>query len=148
MKIFRFYKVGYSQSAEWYVDLPDYLEQGGSEEELQMVAGADVMLELLAHGDNSVLLALDLLPFEGSMTLGQVDEDGNYLFHGDPPFPVWLCPVTKYIFGDYPPLIHIKKISNHEFKALNTCFVSGVFDNNRTGEEESPSSSGDNTDPQ
>lgn len=45
MKTHTFYKDEYGG---WYMDLPEYLEQGGSKGDLAMVAGADTMLDSIA----------------------------------------------------------------------------------------------------
>ena len=41
MKSYKFIKTG----LDWYIDLPEFLEQGGSIGDLQMVDGADKMLD-------------------------------------------------------------------------------------------------------
>lgn len=137
MKVFRFYK----DHDNWYIDLPDYLEQGGSVEELQMVDGADSLLDILAHGETSVILRLDLLPFENCGTLtklvGGLME--GYYEAVEPQrkltMQIWLCPVTRYVFGKYPQQIHFKKLTKHEFKDLNVAFVSGIYEPACSGEE-------------
>jgi hypothetical protein len=44
MKTYRFIKT----RPEWYIDLPEFIEQGGSEGDLQMVEGADNMQQMMA----------------------------------------------------------------------------------------------------
>ncbi len=44
MRQYKFIKTG----KEWHVDLPEYIEQGGSVGDLQMVEGADAMLDFIA----------------------------------------------------------------------------------------------------
>jgi len=43
MKKYRFIKDG----IKWYIDLPEYLEQGGTMGDLEMVEGADKMRVLI-----------------------------------------------------------------------------------------------------
>src|SRR5882757_2642031 len=38
-------------NGEWYIDLPEYLLLGGKQEDLQMVAGADEVLDKYAESD-------------------------------------------------------------------------------------------------
>src|SRR3954470_11592278 len=62
MQTHRFYR----ENGGWFIDLPEYLEQGGQKGDLAMVSGADTMLDLIAGKDDSVTLQLDLQPFAGS----------------------------------------------------------------------------------
>ena len=50
MKRLRLYK---EEDNRWYVDLPDWT---GSKSDLEMVAGADAMLDYFAEGENSIWL--------------------------------------------------------------------------------------------
>jgi hypothetical protein len=58
----RFIKEGSS----WYIDLPEYLEQGGSKDDLQMISGADTMLDIIAGDADEVTLQMDTEPFRGA----------------------------------------------------------------------------------
>ncbi len=58
MRRFRFYK---DELNRWYVDLPEW---EGDQAELEMVCGADTMLDILAQGDGEVRLTLSLEPIE------------------------------------------------------------------------------------
>jgi len=62
-RTFKFYK---TEVGRWYVDLPEW---EGSVDELEMVAGADLFLELLSQGEETVFLTLSTVPFEGSEIL-------------------------------------------------------------------------------
>ena len=62
MKAYKFIKTG----QDWYIDLPEYLEQGGSVGDLQMVDGADKMLDIMAGSENSVTLHISKEQFEGA----------------------------------------------------------------------------------
>lgn len=44
MKVHRFVR----EDNSWYIDLPEYIEQGGSKGDLEMVSGADTMLDIIA----------------------------------------------------------------------------------------------------
>ena len=112
----RFYK---EPGGQWYIDLPEYLAQGGSKAALQMVAGADTMLDHLSKGGNEVTLQIDTSFFQHyDCSLVKAKEsslDGEWgcdyyavvpgvRQHAD----VWLCPVTKFVFdGSYPDVVFI-----------------------------------------
>jgi len=110
-KEYRFYK---TENDEWYIDLPQYIEAGGKQTDLQMVAGADHLLEILSNFTNEVYLYLDTTYFAGSFGLDRVDcdeiENGSiYETVNHPQFgnmQFWLCDVTKYIFGNFPNTIY------------------------------------------
>ena len=111
-KIIQFYK---EQDSLWYADLPDFIEAGGDKEMCQMVAGADLWLDFISNNGCEITLEIsdemgtNRLIMEG--ILG--DEDGGgaiYLAHeyNEEPVgtPMWLCPVTLFVFGKYPKIIY------------------------------------------
>lgn len=112
-------KFNKEESGNWFIDLPEWT---GSKAELQMVLGADTMLDILAKGENTVTLEVSTEHFEGAKVLAWFGEG----VAGDPSFgggmyrthltlqladekPVekdldmWLCDVTKFVFGGYMP---------------------------------------------
>ena len=121
MKRIRFIK----EVGLWYADLPEFLEQGlGTKNNLLMVDGADTFLDLLSRGGDRITLDISLVEFEGyyakleKFVMGKNQElldsvghepveygayyevselDGKNFSHR-----LWLCPVTEYVFGDYP----------------------------------------------
>lgn len=113
----RFYK---EASGCWYADLPDYIEAGGTKEACQMVAGADDWLDVLSHGESEITLVLDTEEFEGSEYLTLEREDdfgdefgayyriGSYKGIDYSNLTMWLCPVTLFVFGEYPERIYYK----------------------------------------
>jgi hypothetical protein len=113
----RFYKEGTS----WYIDLPAYLEEGGSLGDLLMVAGADTMLDYMACGEKEVTVALSTAPFSGADVLELTEKcdpsvGGAYYLlryyegkHLDQ--RMWLCGVTEYVFGYLPESIYVKRVS-------------------------------------
>ena len=109
----------YKDNQGWFIDLPEFIEKGfGTKSNLAMVAGADKMLDRLSEGGNGITLEIGETPFDGAeATLkksGFCLYGENYIFSSDKvkEFKVWLCPVTKYVFGGkYPATIYIKKIS-------------------------------------
>lgn len=100
-------------NGEWYVDLPDY---PGAKADLQMVLGADTMLDIMAQGENVVRVTLgteergglDALEFirheeaEGAWYLMKSYRGIEYNLE------MWLCDVTAYVFnGEFPKTIWI-----------------------------------------
>lgn len=115
MNTYTFVKEG----RDWYIDLPAYIEQGGSKGDLQMVEGADEMLEMMAEGKRSVVLTIDREPFSGADVLDLVEKcdpfvgGGYYRMHtyeGNPVMrTMWLCGVLEFVFGEIPSKIYVKR---------------------------------------
>jgi len=110
------------EGTQWFIDLPEYLAQGGSKADLQMVEGADELLDLIANGKRRVTIQLDREPFEGADVLELVElcdapKGGGYYKleryrQQKLNKRIWLCDVTLFVFGDMPERIYIKKLSN------------------------------------
>jgi hypothetical protein len=105
MRRFRFYK---DELNRWYVDLPEW---EGDQAELEMVCGADTMLDILAQGDGEVRLTLSLEPINDPklvLHFNREEAGGAWydlksdLFE----FEVWLCHVTRWIYGELPKTIY------------------------------------------
>jgi hypothetical protein len=115
MKTYCFKRSG----ADWYIDLPEYIEQGGSKGDLQMVDGADKMLDMMAGNENKVLLTISTLVFDGADELTLTERcdpiigGGYYLmkqYEGQEiNRSMWLCQVTEFVFGDIPVTIFVRK---------------------------------------
>ena len=109
----RFYK---EQDGKWHVDLPEWT---GSKADLQMVCGADTMLDIIAEDENEVNLELSIEPFENAdklelLSVSNLEESGafyilktykNFNFNLD----IWLCAVTLFVFKTYPKVIYLRK---------------------------------------
>lgn len=118
MKTYTFNKEG----RDWYIDLPEFIEQGGSKGDLQMVEGADTMLEIMSNSGSSVVLTIDRTPFNGADVLDLVERcdpyvgGGYYKLHKfeEKVFDktMWLCGVTEFVFGDLPQKIFVKRETN------------------------------------
>jgi hypothetical protein len=115
MKTYKFIKTG----QDWYIDLPEYIEQGGSAGDLQMIDGADKMLDMMAEGKNSVTLNIAREQFERSDILILTEKCDPYIGGGyyimkqyegqEINRTMWLCQVTEFVFGDIPPLIFVSR---------------------------------------
>jgi hypothetical protein len=119
MKTNRFYK---DEHGGWYIDLPEYIAQGGSKADLAMVAGADTMLDIVAGHESSVTISMDLLPFDGAdklvlMKLCEPSMGGGYYlmesFEGkEVNHEMWLCGVTEFVFGYMPKQIFVSRVNS------------------------------------
>jgi hypothetical protein len=110
----------------WYIDMPDFIDQGyGTKGNLEMVQGADELCEHLADGEDFVeinvssvgkpdtILKCDRIA--SIMPIGRYYDVYNhnqtlvdYTFVST----MWLCPVTKYVFGGkYPKQFFINSIN-------------------------------------
>lgn len=108
------------EGQQWFIELPEYLAQGGSKADLQMVEGADELLNFIAGSKKRVTIQLDRKPFEGADVLKLIElceapkGGGYYQMHTYRnqiiEKRIWLCDVTLFIFGDMPEQIYISKI--------------------------------------
>jgi hypothetical protein len=109
----------------WYIDLPEF---PGMKAELEMVEGADTMLDLFlqmygAEGSDKISLQISLEPVDGFGVLEKIistekDETvlvvggGYYILKSYEGFEynieMWLCEVTRYVFGGMPEKIYFK----------------------------------------
>jgi len=112
------YKFIKEQTGKWYIDLPEWK---GNKTDLEMVEGADTMLDYVGKGNAEVELILAEQPFDGSSILKLVHDyskepggGGIYLLHEyDNEIlnqQMWLCEVTEWVFGKLPQVIYFKKI--------------------------------------
>lgn len=111
MREFLFYK---ESSSRWYVDLPEWTE---SKDELEMIMGADTMLNIIAQGKDKVFLNISLEPFDDCDILEKIEDTPGvggalYLMKSYKGFEynlrLWLCEVTRFVFGYLPERIYIK----------------------------------------
>ena len=114
MKTLRFYK---EEDNTWYADIPDYICQGGEKADLQMVAGADNMLDILSNNGDSITLRIyenneEPEKYVVSLWLLKEDEIPNYNCNiNGYEFSIWLCGVTKWLYGYYPEVLYINKVN-------------------------------------
>lgn len=106
-------------NGRWYVDLPNWK---GPHSSLEMVAGADDMLELIGNSAPHVTLCvikkddtnekikadMQCIRTDHSMTGGATYK----VYHDNGLSKMWLCPVTLFVLGEYPKVLYIRKIAN------------------------------------
>ena len=108
---FRFYKNSFDK---WYIDLPDW---NGSIDDLEMVQGADTMLDKVSGYTNECYLEMSDEPFDGSEAIRLVNDlsksvgGGDYImesYKGElVNHKMWLCEVVVKVFGEVPAKIYI-----------------------------------------
>lgn len=104
-----FYSFIKEEDGRWYIVLPSW---EGDREELEMVMGADTMLDIIAQGCNSVRISItEEYSSDSKYVLTFINEENGGAwykltsdFHS---FDVWLCHVTKFVFGYLPKIIYI-----------------------------------------
>ena len=107
MQIFNFYK---EVDNKWYIDYPEW---EGDKCELEMVSGADTLLDILSQGEDKVTIKMSLQEIKDPLfVLNFIREESNggwYKINNCyVEFEIWLCHVTKFIFGDLPKIIYCK----------------------------------------
>lgn len=119
-------KVSFTKESNrrWYVDFPNWPL---SHDNLEMVAGADDLLDLLNNGTNHVALRVSTKPLvkfksiksyelkkvHSTLTKGAFYTLETYLEGWENPSSIrrkqlWLCPVTLTVLGQYPKEIYFE----------------------------------------
>lgn len=110
------YSFSKEPDGRWYIDLPGYK---GPKADLEMVSGADTMLDYVGEGHDNVKLILSEHPFEGSDVLKLIHDYSSQTGGGGIYFldsyngvtlnqEMWLCEVTEWVFGKLPKEIYLK----------------------------------------
>lgn len=107
----KFYK---ENDGRWYIDLPEWT---GSKADLEMVCGADTLLDKLSHQGKEVVCKVSEIPVENFELLEfirEAQEWQNGAFYrirsicGENfNLQVWLCNVTRFVFGYFPRKIYL-----------------------------------------
>ena len=105
-------------AGKWFVHLSDY---PGHYSELEMVLGADVMCDMIdTHDIGYITVIVSTEPSENQFTTKEYtldfvnsttsngEQDGANYRMREYKLDVWLCNVTKYVFGKFPATIYIK----------------------------------------
>ena len=100
----------------WYVELPEW---EGSKADLEMVSGADTMLNIISEGESTVSLIISIETFVGSDVLELINMDNDFgggwymlkSYKGiDFNLKMWLCSVTEFLYSKMPNEIFICKV--------------------------------------
>ena len=100
-------------SNRWFVDIP----WNGDIEDLEMVCGADLLLESICDNNFYVTIELSTVEQENKdIILSKIKEDefyngcyykvSSFEFKGE----IWLCNVTKHVLNEFPDKIYLTKI--------------------------------------
>jgi hypothetical protein len=134
MSVYKFYQ---EEDGRWYIDLPEYIQSGlGTKANLEMVAGADVLMSEMAQGKSEITLKFTETEFNGyqvqlirSSNYGyapegiddiEFDTGGWYHYYEKRKWyqlrpkvnSLWLCPVTLFLFNNpYPENIFIENLT-------------------------------------
>jgi hypothetical protein len=106
-------------NGSWYVDLPEWT---GPKSDLQMVLGADNLLEMISEGEAETMVRFSTESFDGADVLNFMHEGipgdifmgggmyklENYKGIKQYGFQLWLCDVTKFVFGNMPEKIYFR----------------------------------------
>lgn len=103
----------YKKNDRWYADVP-----GHTEEENEMVCGADEFLDHIAKGKSEVKIGISITPSVDSIsayaTLYMLKHDQHgavyQIASRDPRInarTVWICNVTHDVLGEHPAYIFI-----------------------------------------
>lgn len=115
---FRFYKERTALGKKWYVDYPEWK---GDKWELEMVLGADKMLDLMVSpGKRELTLKLSDRPFTiDELPASKLEKIADTPIEGGAIYlmkewkgveydlELWLCHVTGHVFGHLPQTIYI-----------------------------------------
>lgn len=114
MDILRFYKEG----KRWYADIPSWT---GKKSSLEMVFGANKLLDIIDKGKGEVYLHISIDPIQGGETLyfrKKMWINGATYEMRDTKtnkrmLKLWLCDVTLHVMGKFPKKIYYKEILDY-----------------------------------
>lgn len=103
-------------NGDWFIDLPEW---PGDRSALQMVLGADTLLDIMAQGHNEILVHFSSEGFPGANVMSWLqnghpsyEESGGAMYNVEEyqginyNFDLWLCDVTIFVFNEFPPHIY------------------------------------------
>lgn len=100
----------YNRDGRWYADLPEVIEAGGTEENNEMVSGANTWLDILSGNADTITLDVsDTEPLDEKLTLVQNSGGGADYIDVRSGHKMWLCEVTEFLFGHLPVNIFYQK---------------------------------------
>ena len=106
----------YKRNSKWYADIPNH-----TEEENEMVCGADIMLEELSGGKDEikVLITFEKLPNSNPICFYLKEHDDNgawyYVTANEKEYgEVWICNVTHDVLGEHPQEFYVMVLNVNE----------------------------------
>lgn len=110
-----YYKLGH----RWYLDLPDYIEQGGDAGDLERIGAFHDFLQAIAQGETTLVFRMDTEPFEGAdffeLTGSSGGNTGGYYHldtYNDQPvdYELWFNTVLYIEQRELPSRIYFKRV--------------------------------------
>lgn len=101
------------EDGRWFVVLPEY---DGDQEDLEMVDGADALLDYLTEDGLYVTVDVSLEDAEDHPILLRLvahDEiGGTYQVKNLDEFrqDIWLCNVVHFVYGEHPEIIYFRQL--------------------------------------
>lgn len=98
------------EEGRWYAVVPEW---EGPKDDLEMVSGADWLLEQLSHSKDNVTLVVGDEPIPGGMATYKVrdtpgPDGGADYFMPEFKHEFWLCKVLDFVMGYLPETIYFK----------------------------------------
>jgi hypothetical protein len=109
----------YKMGNRWFLDLPDYINQGGDPSDLERFGSFHDFLELAAEGEATIAFQMDTEPFEGADVLELTGTSGGrtggyyhlHSFNGKPvDIELWFNSVIYSGQNELPKRIYLKRI--------------------------------------
>lgn len=103
------------EDGRWYIYLPNWK---GAKYDLEMVEGADLLLDFISEHSENVTLIVSIKEFRDSNELIMTElggwEGGAYynikkFGNVEINLDIWLCSVMEFMFGYMPEQLYIKK---------------------------------------
>lgn len=95
---------------KWFADIVNY---PGNVMDLEMVCGADDLLEEISKGKRQVTLLVSPEHIDTEdkyiYQLHEIDNEGATYFNSEGR-SIWLCNVTIFAFGEFPEIISFKLV--------------------------------------
>ena len=115
MQTVTYYKLGH----RWYLDLPEFVQEGGDVEDLERIGAFHDFLEMASEGNDEVVFRMDAEPFDGAdffeMTGSAGKDSGGYYhvpsFEGKPvDFELWFNAIVYRQYETPPQRIYFKRV--------------------------------------
>lgn len=111
-----YYKFG----NRWFLDMPEFLEKGGDEEQLERFGAFHDFLDWMAAGEETLLFHMDSAPFEGADVFELVGSSGGHTggyyrltsYQGQPvEYELWFNTLLYLTQASLPAKIFFKKVA-------------------------------------
>jgi hypothetical protein len=110
-----YYKLGQT----WFLDLPEYLEQGGDPDHLERIGSFAEFLDLASGNASTIIFEMDMEPFEGAsvfeLTGSSGGRTGGYYHLSEyegkrVDFELWFNTIIYIRNTELPKRLYLKKL--------------------------------------